>query len=164
MEYKRQLILLISLFLAGTVQAEPASDCVRISDNTARLACYDSALGYKPKVRPERPQAIRTVTASPQKTVQASQSEPTSKEVLVTAQKAYDAVVADSKTMVITKVVETRQGKAYFYTHTDRIFKRMTDRSVVFKKDDQIQMQGGLLGSVFLVNQNGLRIKVREMK
>ena len=84
--------------------------------------------------------------------------------VLIRAQEAYDQVVADSITMLVTKVNKTKRQGVYFTTNTGRTFKKVTDRNIAFRVDDQVELQPGVLRSIFLVNQDGLRIKVKEIK
>ena len=82
----------------------------------------------------------------------------------IRAQEAYDQVVADSITMSVTKVNKTKRQGVYFTTNTGRIFKKVTDRNIAFRVDDQVELKPGVLRSIFLVNQDGLRIKVKEIK
>jgi len=165
MEHKSKIILLISVFLIGSVQAREASECLKIQDNKARLVCYDRALGFKGSL-PERPQVVeRTKSISP--VVLDSKQQPAEapdSPVRIRAQEAYDQVVADSITMSVTKVNKTKRQGVYFTTNTGRIFKKVTDRNIAFRVDDQVELQPGVLRSIFLVNQDGLRIKVKEIK
>jgi hypothetical protein len=164
MEYKSKIILLITILLAGQAQARDASGCLNIQDNSARLACYDRELGFR-SAAPERPQVLQQTRQSrPVVDSKLSASSASSSPVLARAQEAYDQVVADSITMLVTKVNKTKRQGTYFSTNTNRTFKRVTDRSIAFKVNDRIELQPGVLGSIFLVNQAGLRIKVKEIK
>ena len=174
MEYKSKIILLMTIVVAGTAQARDASDCLDIADNNARLSCYDRALGYRNMTAPERPQMLqqtRQSQCSPEDSNQSSSQSPTqsisastSTPVMIKAQQAYDQVVADSISMLITKVKNTQRKESYFTTNTNRKFKRVSDRQVAFRVNDRVELQPGVLGSIFLVNQVGLRIKVKEIK
>ncbi|MDA9232043.1 hypothetical protein N8137_01185 [Porticoccaceae bacterium] len=178
MEYKSKIILLMTILVAGAVQARDASDCLDIADNNARLSCYDRALGYRNMTAPERPQILQQTRQSrsssedsnqsaSQPTAQSiiySNSVSTSTPVMIKAQQAYDQVVADSISMLITKVKNTQRKESYFTTNTNRKFKRVSDRQVAFRVNDRVELQPGVLGSMFLVNQVGLRIKVKEIK
>lgn len=164
MEYKSKIILLISVFTIGTAQAKGAADCLKIQDNNARLSCYDRALGFKSGL-PERPQVL--LQTRPVEAVVMDNQQPVaapSSPVLIRAQEAYDQVVADSITMLITKVNKTKRQGIYFTTNSGRTFKKVTDRNIAFRVNDRVELQPGVLGSIFLVNQAGLRIKVKEMK
>ena len=174
MEYKSKIILLMTILVAGTVQARDASDCLDIADNNARLFCYDRALGYRNMTAPERPQMLQQTRQSRSSSEDSNQSSSqpskqsisvsTSTPVMIKAQQAYDQVVADSISMLITKVKNTQRKESYFTTNTNRKFKRVSDRQVAFRVNDRVELQPGVLGSMFLVNQVGLRIKVKEIK
>jgi|TARA_B110000977_G_scaffold35009_1_gene46902 hypothetical protein len=174
MEYKSKIILLMTILVAGTVQARDASDCLDIADNNARLSCYDRALGYRNMTAPERPQMLQQTRQSRSSSEDSNQSSSqpskqsisvsTSTPVMIKAQQAYDQVVADSISMLITKVKNTQRKESYFTTNTNRKFKRVSDRQVAFRVNDRVELQPGVLGSMFLVNQVGLRIKVKEIK
>ena len=79
------------------------------------------------------------------------------------AQDAYNQVIEDAKAMVVTKVAEGRNKKVYYYMNNDRIFRKNTSRSATFRVDDIVELEGGALGAQFLINQNGKRIKVKEI-
>jgi hypothetical protein len=174
MEYKSKIILLMTILVVGTVQARDASDCLDIADNNARLSCYDRALGYRNMTAPERPQMLQQTRQSRSSSEDSNQSSSqpskqsisvsTSTPVMIKAQQAYDQVVADSISMLITKVKNTQRKESYFTTNTNRKFKRVSDRQVAFRVNDRVELQPGVLGSMFLVNQVGLRIKVKEIK
>jgi hypothetical protein len=164
----------MTILVAGTVQARDASDCLDIADNNARLSCYDRALGYRNMTAPERPQMLQQTRQSRSSSEDSNQSSSqpskqsisvsTSTPVMIKAQQAYDQVVADSISMLITKVKNTQRKESYFTTNTNRKFKRVSDRQVAFRVNDRVELQPGVLGSMFLVNQVGLRIKVKEIK
>ena len=164
----------MTILVAGAVQARDASDCLDIADNNARLSCYDRALGYRNMTAPERPQMLQQTRQSRSSSEDSNQSSSqpskqstsvsTSTPVMIKAQQAYDQVVADSISMLITKVKNTQRKESYFTTNTNRKFKRVSDRQVAFRVNDRVELQPGVLGSMFLVNQVGLRIKVKEIK
>ena len=164
----------MTILVVGTVQARDASDCLDIADNNARLSCYDRALGYRNMTAPERPQMLQQTRQSRSSSEDSNQSSSqpskqsisvsTSTPVMIKAQQAYDQVVADSISMLITKVKNTQRKESYFTTNTNRKFKRVSDRQVAFRVNDRVELQPGVLGSMFLVNQVGLRIKVKEIK
>ena len=164
----------MTILVAGTVQARDASDCLDIADNNARLSCYDRALGFRNMTAPERPQMLQQTRQSRSSSEDSNQSSSqpskqsisvsTSTPVMIKAQQAYDQVVADSISMLITKVKNTQRKESYFTTNTNRKFKRVSDRQVAFRVNDRVELQPGVLGSMFLVNQVGLRIKVKEIK
>ena len=66
--------------------------------------------------------------------------------------------------MIVAKVTEGRNKKQYYYyMNNDRIVSENTSRSATFRVSDIVELEGGALGAQFLINQNGKRIKVKEI-
>ncbi len=147
------------------------SDCLEINNNKDRLKCYDKALKFVPSSDPksldleiqtirsvERPSAIVEETTKVQSVV------PSDTKTLSAAQEAYDNVIANSQTLKITGVSQSRSRKTYYFTDSGRVFLKNTDRRTTFKEDDSVTLELGFLGSLFMTNQDDVRIKVKEMK
>ena len=149
--------LLCALF-SMSAQADEVKKCLEIQNSDQRLACYDSAFGYsQPVVSVEKPvRKTNDNSAVPADVVPSA--------VTTKAQQAYDQVIADSKSMVITKVGETRRGQLYFFTDKGRTFKRLTDRNLTLKVGQVVRLEKGLLSAIFLVAEDGPKIKVSEIK
>jgi|TARA_B110000285_G_scaffold15194_2_gene14961 hypothetical protein len=82
----------------------------------------------------------------------------------VAAQSAYDQVIANSLSMQVTKVHTSKSRKVYYYTDTGRIFRKTSERPITFEVNDKVNIEGGFLGAQFLRNQDGKKIKIREVK
>ena len=147
------------------------SDCLEINNNKDRLKCYDKAFKFVPSSDPksldleiqtirsvERPSAIVEETTKVQSVV------PSDTKTLSAAQEAYDNVIANSQTLKITGVSQSRSRKTYYFTDSGRVFLKNTDRRTTFKEDDSVTLELGFLGSLFMTNQDDVRIKVKEMK
>jgi hypothetical protein len=80
------------------------------------------------------------------------------------AQKAYDLVIANSLTMKIVKVSTNKRKNVYYHTDTGRVFRKNTDRTVTFRVNDRVKIEQGFLAAQFLINQNGTKIKIKEIK
>ncbi len=153
-----RLIALSILIFSLPSQAEDVKRCLDIQNSEKRLACYDSAFGYSnPVVKVEKP--VRKTTNNP-----IGSSDVVIGSIAKKAQKAYDQVIADSESMVVTKVGETRRGQLYFFTDKGRTFKRLTDRNLRFKVGQVVRLEKGLLSAIFLVAEDGRKIKVREIR
>ena len=174
MEHKSQLVIAIAMLLAVNGHAQELTQCLAVTDDVKRLACYDNVSGYVEGAIPAAiagramvSESIATKAAEP--AVLAVAIEPPvgaqaySDSTLVKAQKAYNQVVADSVVMLITKIQTTSQRKTYYFTDSGRVFKKMSDRSANIRVDDKVKLDGGLLGSKFLISQNGVRVKVKEI-
>jgi hypothetical protein len=79
------------------------------------------------------------------------------------AREAYEQVITDAQTLTISAVQRTRRGSVFFQTEQGRTFKRETSRNVYFSDGDRVTIERGVFSSLFLENQDGLRIKVSEV-
>ena len=152
-------IFCIYIVLTSSANASEANQCVSIVDDVKRLSCYDSLFideSIEPKVI-----ELGTIKKSVE-TLKKTESE-LEDATIKAAQDAYNQVIEDAKAMVVAKVTEGRNKKVYYYMNNDRIFRKNTSRSATFRVDDIVELQGGALGAQFLINQNGKRIKVKEI-
>ncbi len=170
MEYKSKLIIPMISLLAFSAQAQDPSQCLTLVDDSERLACYDSALGFNAKgslANQVSPVLITLPTGQPvtniPEAIKNAGNQPASDSTLRKAQQAYDQIVADSVVMVITKIQTTTQRQTYYFTDGGRVFKKLSDRAASIKVDDRVNLEDGMLGSKFFVNQSGARVKVKEM-
>ena len=158
MECIRNLALLVGLLMSLSVQSIEIDHCLKITNSSARLACYDQAFGYRDGTG-EQVVSKAIITKS------APTERPIAKKVTVTAaQKAYDLVIANSLTMKIVKVSTNKRKNVYYHTDTGRVFRKNTDRTVTFRVNDQVKIEQGFLASQFLINQDGTKIKIKEIK
>ena len=164
MEYTRNLALLAGLLMSLAVQSNEINHCLKITNSSARLACYDQAFGYKDGTAEQVvSKAITMQTATIATSAPAER--PIAKKVAVTAaQKAYDLVIANSLTMKIVKVSTNKRKNVYYHTDTGRVFRKNTDRTVTFRVNDQVKIEQGFLAAQFLINQDGTKIKIKEIK
>ena len=158
MECIRNLALLVGLLMSLSVQSIEIDHCLKITNSSARLACYDQAFGYRDGTG-EQVVSKAIITKS------APTERPIAKKVTVSAaQKAYDLVIANSLTMKIVKVSTNKRKNVYYHTDTGRVFRKNTDRTVTFRVNDQVKIEQGFLASQFLINQDGTKIKIKEIK
>ncbi|MCS5594829.1 MAG: hypothetical protein NZ730_09845 [Porticoccaceae bacterium] len=163
MECTRKLILLIGLTVSAVAQSSDVNDCLSIADNRARLACYDRTLGY---TGPSPTMTNNSVANTPVVGAITRTPERPAAQIgtVAAAQSAYDQVIANSLSMRVTKVHTTKSRKVYYYTDTGRIFRKTSERPISFEVNDQVNIEGGFLGAQFLRNQDGKKIKIREVK
>ena len=152
-------ILSVYIFSINLANANESNQCISIVDDVKRLSCYDSLFideSIEPKVI-----ELGTIKKSVE-TLKKTESE-LEDATIKAAQDAYNQVIEDAKAMVVAKVTEGRNKKVYYYMNNDRIFRKNTSRSATFRVDDIVELEGGALGAQFLINQNGKRIKVKEI-
>jgi hypothetical protein len=171
MENYGKLILLISLGLSSLAVGADLDQCLKISNDRDRLKCYDKyhgfnqsseakidLLGERATEALERPSPIKLGQLKTQDKNSADGA------TISAAQKAYDTIIANSQTLKISNISKSRSGKVYYYTQSGRVFRKNTDRTVTFKRNDSVTLELGFLGSMFMTNQDDIRIKVKEMK
>ena len=152
-------ICCIYIVLISPVNAKDSNRCVSIVDDVNRLSCYDS-LFIDQSIEPK----VIELDASKKPVENLKKTESKLEDATIkAAQDAYNQVIEDAKAMVVAKVTEGRNKKVYYYMNNDRIFRKNTSRSATFRVDDIVELEGGALGAQFLINQNGKRIKVKEI-
>lgn len=108
------------------------------------------------------------VVASVPAAASVEEATPVSPDVVAEAEsrarEAYDQVITDAQAMTISDVQRTRRGSVFFQTEQGRTFKKETSRNVYFSKGDSVVIERGIFSSMFLENQDGLRIKVSEVE
>ena len=83
--------------------------------------------------------------------------------VAAKAQEAYDEVIANAQTLIVSDVRRNSRRQVFFATEQGRTFRRESGSYASFKEGDQLSIETGMMSSMFLVNQDGLRIKVKEL-
>jgi len=164
MEHTRRLTLLIGLFISVSAQSNSIDHCLKITNSSDRLSCYDQAFGYKSEVGAEVISTAVTVNTVEKSTTPPIEKPVAKKTTVNAAQKAYDLVIANSRTMKLVKVTTNKRKKVYYYTDTGRVFRKNTDRTVTFKVNDQVRIENGFLAAQFLINQAGTKIKIKEIE
>lgn len=142
--------------------------CLKISNDRDRLKCYDKLHGFDQSSEAnigrlenrtlERPSPVKLGSSKIEGNKDADGA------TISAAQKAYDTIIANSQTLKISNISKSRSGKVYYYTQSGRVFRKNTDRTVTFKRNDSVTLELGFLGSMFMTNQDNIRIKVKEMK
>jgi len=164
MEHTRRLTLLVGLFISVSAQSNSIDHCLKITNSSDRLSCYDQVFGYKKNTGVQVVSTAVTVHTVGKSIPQPIERPVTKKNTVNAAQKAYDLVIANSQTMKVVKVTSTKSKKVYYYTDTGRLFRKNTDRTVNFKVNDQVRIENGFLAAQFLVNQAGTKIKIKEIE
>jgi hypothetical protein len=169
--YSKLVVLAGTIIFASIANGADVSDCLNINNNKDRLKCYDKAYNFVPSSNTKsldlEIQTIRSVER-PSEIVEekpkVAAAVPSDTKTLTAAQEAYDYVIANSQTLKITSVSQSRSRKTYYFTDSGRVFLKNTDLRATFKEDDSVTLELGFLGSLFMTNQDDVRIKVKEMK
>lgn len=153
-------ILSVYIFSINLANANESNQCISIIDDMKRLSCYDSLFIDQPI----EPKVIEVdIIKKPIENLRKLESDRENATIKA-ARDAYNQIIADSEAMVVKKVAENKNKKVYYYMKNGRIFRKNTSRSATFRMNDVVELEGGALGAQFLINQNGRRIKVKEVQ
>ena len=175
MEYLRTKVAIAAILgaVCSFVSAETIETCTEIKDPTTRLACYDNALQKdvpKSVLEPESVQAPKSTQVP--KEAKAPAAIKVAEQVLKGAiKKELPRRGASEKRprvdnitrYTVTRVVTKYGGKIEYLTDNGRRFRKISTSPQSFKVGDVLVAKLGVFESVFLVNQDGKRIKVKIM-
>ena len=175
MEYLRIKVAVAALLgaLCSFVSAETIETCIEIKDPKTRLACYDNALQKdvpKSVLEPKSTQASKStqLTKEPKDSASTKVTErilkgAIKKELPRRGASEKRPRIDDITRYTVTKVVTKYGGKIEYLTDNGRRFRKLSTSPQSFKVGDVLVAKLGVFESVFLVNQNGKRIKVKIM-
>lgn len=175
MEYLRTKVAMAALLSAvcSFSYAEKIETCTEIKDPTTRLACYDNALQKDvPKSLPEPKSVQAPKSTQVPKEARDPASIKVAKQVLKGAIKKElprrgasekRPRIDDITRYTVTRVVTKYGGKIEYLTDNGRRFRKISTSPQSFKVGDVLVAKLGVFESVFLVNQDGKRIKVKIM-
>jgi type IV secretory pathway VirB10-like protein len=177
--FRAQVIGVITAVCSSTsTLAATVEDCRQIADPGARLACYDSSPALKNEPaqpidqtsRNVAPFAKPTPTPAPKTTNDAPKQKPQAKAVsgaLKTPlpRRAATASATEQKAVqyTITRVSRKRDEKIEYQTADGRRFRKLSANQSSFAVGDRVVATLGVFNAVFLINQDGIRIKVKPL-
>ena len=154
--YRLCLTLLCCGLLSQSVSAQSFMECSDIELDTERLSCYDAAAA-----------AIKASLEKPQVGSSEQRQEQRNAEVaaIVFGEEAAPEIVEEVPeqiTFVIKDVLYTQRRDTIFVAEDGRLFKKVSDTQVTIKAGERVAIEDGFFGSIFLVTEKGVRIKVKE--
>ena len=167
MAHLRSKVVLSALAaaLCAPALAEPLEQCLKIEKPAERLACYDKVLE---RTEIESNAASVSVSAAPKEPKPSKTKVTTTiltgalKEELPrpSANRSFERE-DDITRYTVTKVIRKYGGKVEYLTDNDRRFRKISTSAQDFKVGDVLVAKRGVFEAVFLVNQDGKRIKVK---
>ena len=153
--YRNGLILAALTLLCVQANAQSFMECADIEDDSNRLSCYDTAA-----------EAIKASLEKPQAGSSEQRQEQRNAEVaaIVFGEEEAPAIVEEVPeqiTFVIKDVLFTQQRETIFIAEDGRLFKKIADTRVTIKRGERVSIEDGFFGAIFLVTENGVRIKVK---
>ena len=154
--YRLCLTLLCCGLLSQSVSAQSFMECSDIELDTERLSCYDAAAA-----------AIKASIEKPQVGSSEQRQEQRNAEVaaIVFGEEAAPEIVEEVPeqiAFVIKDVLYTQRRDTIFVAEDGRLFKKVSDTQVTIKAGERVAIEDGFFGSIFLVTEKGVRIKVKE--
>ncbi len=175
MEYLRTKVAIAAILgaVCSFVSAETIETCTEIKDPTTRLACYDNALQKdvpKSVLEPKSVQAPKS-TQVPKEAKDPAAIKVAEQVLKGAIKKELPRRGASEKRprvdnitrYTVTRVVTKYGGKIEYLTDNGRRFRKISTSPQSFKVGDVLVAKLGVFESVFLVNQDGKRIKVKIM-
>ncbi len=173
MEYLRTKVAIAAILgaVCSFVSAETIETCTEIKDPTTRLACYDNALQKdvpKSVLEPKSVQAPKS-TQVPKEAKDPAAIKVAEQVLKGAIKKELPRRGASEKRprvdnitrYTVTRVVTKYGGKIEYLTDNGRRFRKISTSPQSFKVGDVLVAKLGVFDSIFLVNQNGNRIKVK---
>ena len=179
--FRAQVIgVIIAVCSSTATLAATVEDCRQIADPGARLACYDSSAALKKEPAQPIDQTSRNVTPSATTTPTPTPTPKTTKDIpkqkpqaeavsgaLKTPlpRRAATASATEQKAVqyTITKVSRKRGEKIEYQTADGRRFRKLSANQSSFAVGDRVVATLGVFNAVFLINQDGIRIKVKPL-
>lgn len=160
MAVKRTSLILSFFLLSNGVVAQEQSlmECSKILDDSKRLACYDAAM-----------MVVEETLELPQKGTEAERIE--SRDAAVTAvivgRERSEEVRKQAPAQAKFKIAElafNRRGEMTYVTDDGRRFKKLTQQAGGIRSGDEVYIEGGMFGSLFLICEaRNARIKVKAL-
>ena len=175
MEYLRTKVAIAAILgaVCSFVSAETIETCTEIKDPTTRLACYDNALQKdvpKSVLEPKSVQAPKSTQVPKEakdpaaiKVAEQILKGAIKKELPRRGASEKRPRVDNITRYTVTRVVTKYGGKIEYLTDNGRRFRKISTSPQSFKVGDVLVAKLGVFESVFLVNQDGKRIKVKIM-
>ncbi len=181
MEYLRTKVAIAAILgaVCSFVSAETIETCTEIKDPTTRLACYDNALQKDVPKSVLEPKSVQAPNSTqPPKSTQVPKEAKAPAAIKVAEQVLKGAIkkdlpkrgasekrprIDDITRYTVTRVVTKYGGKIEYLTDNGRRFRKISTSPQSFKVGDVLVAKLGVFESVFLVNQDGKRIKVKIM-
>lgn len=147
----RKIALLALLLASAGVNAQTLVECSKIADAAERVECYDKVAGRVEK------KMVEPQVGSTEERIEARQ-QAVAEEVIGDASVAPDIV-----TLKIARVVRDRSRRVTYVSEDGRLFARSSSEMKNFKAGDTVRIETGMLSAIFLVRDDGVKIKVKEV-
>jgi len=150
--YAKIVVFSSLVWCSSVLGAETLIECSKIEDSSERVACYDKLAG---RVEEKMEESYPGTT---EQRVEAMKQSITEEVVGDTAK------VPEVLTLEIKSVQRDRNRRVTYVTTDGRYFKRSNEAKTTFKVGDKLRIEDGMMGSKFLVRDDGKKNKVSEVQ
>lgn len=172
--FRMQIIGTLILCASSSVWAASVEECRDITNPGERLACYDNTAtttvtsAPTPKQKPEK-QSAEPIAPAP---TRSAKPKLTRKPVVVNnaleeplPRRAVNKPQIETAAVeyTIAKVLRRYGEKIEYQTDDGRRFRKLSATQTNFAVGDTVVAKLGVFGAVFLINQEGMRIKVKPL-
>lgn len=149
--YRKITAALMIASLSSSVGADTLLECSQIEDVDERVACYDDLAG---RVEVKMDDSYEGTT---EQRVEA-RNESITEEIV-----GSDKPAPELMSLEVKKVHRNRSGRLVYQMTDGRLFRRSSSSRISFRAGDKCNLESGVMGSVFLVREDGKKNKVEEL-
>jgi len=149
--YRKIAAVLMIISFSSSSGAETLLECSQIEDAAKRVACYDKLAG---RVEDRMEDKYEGTTA---------QRVEARKDSIAEEVVGSDETAPELLTLEIKQVFRDRNRRITYLTTDGRLFRRSTGSTISFKAGDKCNLVAGVMGSIFLVREDGRKNKVKEL-
>jgi len=149
----QKYVILVSILAATSlpVAAQDMLSCSKINNDSQRLACYDSVAG----------RVEEALTKDVQGTA-VSRIKEREESIQAAVIGDYDVAAQEYEGFVIAKIYLNNQRRPVYVSKDGRVFQQVSGITPFAQVGDQVELEQGMFGSVFLKTSSGGRVKVKE--
>jgi hypothetical protein len=149
--YRKIIAAFMIASLSSSAGADTLLECSQIENADERMACYDDLAG---RVEEKMEDSYEGTT---EQRVEA-RNESINEEIV-----GSDEPAPELMSLEIKKVHRDRSGRLVYQMTDGRLFKRSSSSMISFRAGDKFNLESGVMGSVFLVREDGKKNKVKEL-
>lgn len=149
--HKKIIVTFVFIQFAPLLTAETLLECSKIEDASVRVTCYDKIAG---RIEEKMDQNQEGTT----KQIVQKKNQSIAEEIM-----GNESPAAQLMTFKIKKILRDRNRRITYVTVDGRRFRRSTSATTNFTVGDTLRIEEGFMGAIFLVRDDGRKIKAKEL-
>lgn len=149
----QKFLIAVSMFAALSLPAaaQDMLSCSKINNDSQRLACYDSVAGR-----------VEEALTKDVKGTAVSRIKEREESIQAAVIGDYDVAAQEYEGFVIAKIYLNNQRRPVYVSKDGRVFQQVSGITPLAQVGDEVELEQGMFGSVFLKTASGTRFKVKE--